>query len=86
MIPEEIDLRELADSLRRRAPAGEPRGYLRGKTALREFVRELVGCSELEAEELVDTLELRGYVQFHGDPAERSFAFSDWEIDPGAEE
>lgn len=36
--------------------------------------------SELEAEELVDTLELRGYLKFLGDPTERSVADSHWDI------
>jgi len=41
-----------------------------------------MGFSQLEAEELIDTLELRGYLKFLGDPSERSEADSRWEISP----
>ncbi len=82
---EAIDLRALAASLRERAPSGEPRGYLRGKTALRDWVESLLGCSELEAEELIDTLESRRYLVYSADPAQRSQAFAQWVIDPAAE-
>jgi len=82
---EDVDLCELATSLRARAPPGEPAGYLQGKSALRDLVEELLGCSALEAEDLVDTLEARGYLRFEGSPAERSEASDCWKIDPGAE-
>jgi hypothetical protein len=39
--------------------------------------------SELEAEELVDTMEMRGYLHYLGDPRERSHASdTPWEIEP----
>jgi hypothetical protein len=82
---DDIDLAELAADLRDRVPPGEPKGYLRGKATMRDMVRYHLNCSELEAEELVDTLELRGYLQFHGDPAERAQANATWDINPGAE-
>lgn len=82
---DEIDLAELAQSLRERTPPGEPKGYLRGKAALRDMVRALLGCSELEAEDLVETMESRGYLRFEGNPAERAEAFAPWAIDPTAE-
>lgn len=82
---EDIDLEELATRLRERVPTGEPRGYLRGKLTLREEIRRLAECSEQEAEELVETMQGRGYLLFHGDPTERSQAFAPWEIHPGAE-
>ncbi|MBI5546679.1 MAG: hypothetical protein HY901_22580 [Deltaproteobacteria bacterium] len=82
---DDVDLAQLAQSLRERAPAGEPRGYLRGKAALRDMVVRILGCSELEAEDLVETLESRGYLRFEGNPAERSQAFAPWDIDPHAE-
>jgi hypothetical protein len=85
MTLEDIDLEELAEKLQGRIPTGEPRGYLRGKLTLREEVRQIVGCTELEAEELVETLEERGYLRFHGDPSERSQAFAPWEVHPDAE-
>ena len=85
MTLEDLDLELLSQRLHDRVPTGEPRGYLRGKLTLREEVRQLVGCSELEAEQLVETLEGRGYLRFHGNPAERSEAMTPWEVHPGAE-
>lgn len=82
---EDVDLETLAGSLRDRTPLGEPRGYLRGKSALRDLVVSILGCSELEAEDLVETMESRGYLRFEGNPAERSQAYAPWAIDPAAE-
>ncbi len=82
---EDVDLRALAVRLSGLLPVGQPVGYLRGKSTLRDLVEEQIGCSALEAEELVDTLESRGYLRFEGNPAERSQAYSHWLIDPGAE-
>ncbi len=84
-IIDDVDLAELANALREKAPPGEPKGYLRGKATLRDLVVSILGCSELEAEDLVETLELRGYLRFEGNPAERSQAYSQWAIDPAAE-
>ena len=82
---EDVDLAQLAAELRQRSPPGEPKGYLRGKATMRDLVVSILGCSQLEAEDLVETLELRGYLRFEGNPAERSQAFAQWAIDPGAE-
>lgn len=38
--------------------------YLRGKTEFRDFLYEEMGCSLLEAEMLVDTLEKNGRIGF----------------------
>ena len=38
--------------------------------------------SGLEAEELVDTLEMQGYLRFLGDTSERSVADAHWDISP----
>ena len=61
---EEIDLASLARALHRRFGAQLEENYLDGRTLLRDAVAEVVGCSELEAEELVDTLEAMRYVRF----------------------
>jgi hypothetical protein len=79
---EDVDLADLAARIRRHIPAGEPPvGYLRGRSYFRDVVREALGVSDLEAEELVDTLELQGYLRFRGDPSERSRAESRWDVD-----
>ena len=80
MIPEDIDLQELTHSLRMALKPGDPVGYLRGKSLMRDVLVHDRGYSELEAEELIDTLELQGYLHFLGDPTERSVADSHWEM------
>jgi hypothetical protein len=82
MILEDLDLAALTESLRRELAPGEPIGYLRGKALMRDVLVEKRGFSELEAEELIDTLELQGFLKFLGDPSERSVADSHWAIDP----
>jgi competence protein ComEC len=80
---EDVDLMEVAERLRRHIPEGEPPvGYLRGRSYFRDVLVHELKCSELEAETLVDTLEMNGYLRFTGDPSVRSRAESRWDIDP----
>jgi hypothetical protein len=76
-----IDLEEVARMLQRHIPPGEPPvGYLRGRSYFRDVIAHVLGCSEVEAEQLVDTLEMNGYLRFEGNPAKPSVADSRWEI------
>jgi hypothetical protein len=84
MISDDLDLRELTAELKSALGPGEPVGYLRGKSMMRDMLVHMKNFSELEAEELIDTLELRGFLRFLGDPSERSVADSHWEITPHA--
>jgi hypothetical protein len=84
MISDDLDLRQLTAELKAALGPGEPVGYLRGKSLMRNVLVDMKGFSELEAEELIDTLELRGFLRFLGDPTERSVADSHWEITPHA--
>lgn len=77
---EEVDLQRIVDELRALLPGG-PVGYLRGKALMRDALVERKGYSLLEAEELVDTLEMQGYLHFLGDPSQRSVADSSWDLD-----
>jgi competence protein ComEC len=80
---DDIDLADLAERIRQHIPPNEPPvGYLRGRSYFRDVLVHEIGCSELEAEELVDTLEMNGYLRFAGDPSVRSRAESRWDIDP----
>ena len=81
MIPEDLDLKELTESLKRALKPGEPVGYLRGKALMRDVLVHERSVSELEAEEMVDTLEMRGFLHFLGDPSARSEAESHWSIE-----
>jgi hypothetical protein len=84
MIPDDLDLEKLAQELRTQLLPGQPVGYLRGKSLMRDVLVHERNFSELEAEELIDTLELRGFLRFLGDPAERSEADSHWDITRGS--
>ena len=61
---EDIDLAQLAGAVRRRYGRHLYASYLRGKTLIRDALALELGCSAYEAEELVETLELMGYVRF----------------------
>lgn len=61
---DEIDLEALTAALRARYGQHLHASYLRGKTVMRDAIRAQLGCSDYEAEELVETLELLGYVRF----------------------
>ena len=52
--------------------------YRRGKTFFRDLLCEKLGCSLLEAEELVDALEKNGKIEFILPP--RRKRFGTWEI------
>jgi hypothetical protein len=79
----DLDLLDVAERLRRRIPETEPPvGYLRGRSWFRDVLAEELGCSALEAEQLVDTLEANGYLKFRGDPSIRAHAESRWDVDP----
>lgn len=80
MIPEELDLQDIVESLRRNLGPSEVVGYLRGKSVMRDILVQEKRCSELEAEELIDTLEVRGFLRFEGDPSARSRADAHWRI------
>lgn len=77
---EETELVDLVRRLRRRFAHALPVGYLPGKTAIRDAVELELGCSELEAEELVDTLEMQRRVSFEGDPARPDDLECAWRI------
>ena len=68
LIVENVDLAVLTDSLRLRFAAAPPIGYLNGRTVLRDAVTRELECSELEAEDIVDTLIAQGFLRYGGDP------------------
>ncbi len=67
--PESVDLATLSNDLKRRFAALPPRGYVLGRSELRDAVVEILACSQLQAEELVDTMISLGYVRFEGSPS-----------------
>lgn len=79
---EDVDLAELAEGLSDVVAANPPEGYLEGRTVLRDLVEAKLRCSDLEAEELVDTLESCGFLRFTGDPEAESPA-GVWRVQHG---
>lgn len=66
--PEDIDLADLAETLEGSLTNIPVAGYVEGKTALRDMVVSELCCSELEAEQVVDTMVASGFLRFSGDP------------------
>lgn len=77
---DETELADLALALRRRFEHQPPVGYLDGKTALRDAVEAEIACSDLEAEEIVDTLELQHHLVYEGDPTSPLEESATWRI------
>ena len=65
---ENVDLAVVAAMLARKLEGHGVEGFVRGRTVLRDIVTEHFGCSEFEAEALIDTMVGRGFVRFTGDP------------------
>ncbi len=81
---EDIDLVKLTMTLRGRYGRHLYASYLRGKTLLRDAVVEELRCSVYEAEQLVETLELMGYVRFpHLDDDTHPLTRHSWVIAEG---
>jgi len=66
---EHVDLADLLEVLRTRAT--ELEGEVTGRSQMRDVVAAHLGCSMLEAEELVDTLIARGFARVVRDPEGR---------------
>lgn len=67
-IPHDLDLSALVRGLASTFAGAPPVGFVRGRTAVRDAVQHRLSCSQLEAEQLVDTLISRGLLRFTGDP------------------
>lgn len=81
----DVDLAALAQWLQEDLAPGAPEGYRRGKSVIRDLVRRHLECSESTSEQIVETLEQRGYLRFHWQSGPRSVDPPLWEIDPAAE-
>ena len=77
---EQVDLAKLAQNLDRRFGAAVPQGYVLGKSILRDSIVELLGCSELDAENLVDMMIGLGYLHFKGSPTKAIDCLEPWTI------
>lgn len=70
--PEDVDLAQLCEVIETSVPLELRSGFVTGKTAIRDTIADHLGCSELMAEQLVDTLVLRGMLSYAGNPSERA--------------
>lgn len=59
-------MREVAARLVTHFGGSLPRGYLKGKTTIRNAAMQLYGLSALQAETLVEQLVARGFVRYAG--------------------
>lgn len=59
-----VDLGWLARDLARVFAETPPEGFVVGRTAIRDAVAQKLSCSQLEAEQLVDSLVVRGKLLF----------------------
>jgi hypothetical protein len=80
--PESIDLGRVTSELTRVFAGKPPLGYLLGKTALRDAVTRFLACSQLEAEQIVDTMISRGLLEYEGQPASEIDDLRPWSIRP----
>lgn len=60
--PEAVDLAQLTTRLRDALPQPVV-GTIEGRTALRDAALDLLECSQLEAEQLIDTMVARGFLR-----------------------
>lgn len=65
---ESIDLATLAEDIAEVFGGVTPEGYLRGRTAVRDAVAAQLGCSDMTAENIVETMISSGFLRFDGDP------------------
>ncbi len=77
----QVDLRDLALHLQRAFGSSEPVGAVVGRTQLRDAVVIKLECSQLQAEELVDSMVAEDLLIFEGEPGEPGV----WHIRPPAE-
>jgi hypothetical protein len=73
-----VDLADLVRRLAQRVPPDARLGELTGRTIFRDATVEVLSCSSLEAEELVDTLIWRRFLVF--EPAVEPGAPGVWQI------
>jgi hypothetical protein len=83
---ESVDLLALTLRLQRRQKAvTNLDGYMEGKTRLRDAVASDLGCSQLEAEQVTDTLVAQGFARFFDRDHERvrpGSAPGYWQLNP----
>jgi hypothetical protein len=80
--PEAIDLAGVARELGVVFAGKPPVGYLLGRTALRDAVARFLVCSQLQAEQIVDTMIGRGFLKYEGSSSQEVDDLRVWWIAP----
>lgn len=75
--PESIDLGEVARALAATLASVPLEGPVVGRTRLRDAAAEQLGCSQLQAEQIVDTMIGRGFIRF-----DESASPGRWRVEP----
>jgi hypothetical protein len=73
---EEVDLAELAQTLREKLAGMTLEDSVLGRTLLRDAVADHLGCSILEAERTVDTMIARGFLFYDEQAADGAGAWA----------
>jgi hypothetical protein len=76
------DLAHVAERLKRYFRGCHLKGYLPGKTRIRNGVMHIYEISAARAEEIVDDMHAHGFVRYAGDPTRPERAPRPWVIDP----
>ena len=78
-----VDLGSLTKELRTRMRTRAPVDYTRGKDRMQRAVQDVLGCTEIRAEHIVDSLVARGYAHFGRHPQfPRQRTQGRWELNP----
>ncbi len=81
----QFSLPDIAAMLERRLGGALPRGYVPGKTRLRDIVIHALSVPATRAELIVDQLHAHGLIQYDGDPSEIDGVHHAWRICARAE-
>ena len=75
-----LELPALAALLQQRLSGRPPRGYLRGKTKMRDALQDALKISAARAEALVDQLKAQGFVRYGANPSAVETGRESWLI------
>ena len=77
---ETIDLACIAADLATTFAGKPPLGYLPGRTVMRDAVVSQLNCSQLQAEEIIDTMTARGFLVYEGSATDAVDLVLPWRI------
>jgi hypothetical protein len=80
--PQPTDLSQICENLQRSFLSAQPRGYVNGKTAIRDTIMSQRACSAAAAERLVDRMEALGYLHYRGKRHRLDSGQHTWAIHP----